>query len=593
MGIVYRATDRRTGNVVALKQVTTSGYEDAETYRLALAREFQTLAGLRHPHIISVLDYGFDQEKQPFFTMAYLPQKQNILEAAKNKSLSHKVELIHQLLQALSYLHRRGVLHCDLKPDNVLVLNDQVRLLDFGLSTHERFTSSSIGGSLPYSAPELFEGGSLSQSADLYAVGVLFYQMVKGEHPFAPFDYTFVNRVVSKEPDLIHLDERAKPFLEKLLNKKPEGRFTSASTALKFLTQSVDLQLPVETHATRESFLQAATFIGREFELEQLQNALSETKIEGSAVWLLGGESGVGKSRLLEEIQTHALVDGWQVWRGQAVESGQLPYQLWREIVPNIALNIDLSEIEASILKQIYPQIDSLLDQHIPTIASSTNSDDQERLVLTLVETIKRQAHPTLILLEDLQWARESLAPLSQMLQLSNLLQNVLVIGTYRSDESPTIPDELSGAKSLQLNRLTEPEIQQLSQAMLGEQASNTEIQSLLTQETEGNTFFIVEVIRTLAEEAGDLNEVGQMNLPAEILTSGMESLVHRRTEKISPDDQPLLQLAAVAGRQIDTALLKQLDPAQNVSRWLQRGQDAALLIFRDGQWQFSHDKFR
>ncbi|MCA9920170.1 MAG: protein kinase, partial [Anaerolineales bacterium] len=131
MGVVYRATDRLTGETVALKQVHLSDklqISDSlapnateDDLRLALAHEFQILAGLRHPHIISVLDYGFDGAKRPYFTMTYLPNAQTILEAAQDTSFERKIELIQQLLQALAYLHRRNVLHRDLKPDNVLV----------------------------------------------------------------------------------------------------------------------------------------------------------------------------------------------------------------------------------------------------------------------------------------------------------------------------------------------------------------------------------------------------------------------------------------------------------------------------------------
>ena len=96
MGIVYRATDRLTHEIVALKQIflpytqklltSIAPSQTDSALRLALAHEFQTLASLRHPHIISVLDYGFDEEQQPFFTMSYLPQAQTILEAGNGRS---------------------------------------------------------------------------------------------------------------------------------------------------------------------------------------------------------------------------------------------------------------------------------------------------------------------------------------------------------------------------------------------------------------------------------------------------------------------------------------------------------------------------
>ncbi|MEM7799964.1 MAG: tetratricopeptide repeat protein, partial [Chloroflexota bacterium] len=309
--------------------------------------------------------------------------------------------------------------------------------------------------------------------------------------------------------------------------------------------------------------------------------------------WLIGGESGVGKSRLLDELRTEAIVDGWQVLRGQALESGRLPYQLWREIVPHLVLNTDLSTLELSILKEIAPHIDRLVDETIPLLTSSNGSIDQERLAATLVETLERQSQPTLLLLEDVHWARESLALLKEILSRLSRLPQLVVIATYRSDEAPALPAELAVAESLILDRLSESEVEQLSKAILGDRIHATELVSLLTQETEGNTFFIVEVMRALAEDAGQLNEISKMALPAGVLTHGMQSLLQRRIQQIPAADQSLLETAAVAGRLVDLSLLAAIAPQINIRSWQQRTLDASVLAVRDDQWFFSHDKLR
>ncbi|MEM7346119.1 MAG: protein kinase, partial [Chloroflexota bacterium] len=162
MGIVHRATDRLTGEIIALKQIkipaeqlqfmTRVDTETQQNLRLSLAREFQILAGLRHPHIISVLDYGFDAKQMPYFTMTYLPEAATFLEAGRGLDIDKKFELLRQLLQALAYLHRRGIIHRDIKPSNVLVVEDQIRVLDFGLSFEEKTGLASTGGTPFYMA---------------------------------------------------------------------------------------------------------------------------------------------------------------------------------------------------------------------------------------------------------------------------------------------------------------------------------------------------------------------------------------------------------------------------------------------------------
>ncbi len=602
MGVVLEAQDRITGQLIALKRVYLNPnqpltdspplQDTREKLRMMLAREFQILAGLRHPNIISVLDYGFDGDKKPFYTMNYLSESQTFLEAGATLDLDKKINLLEQLLQGLAYLHRHGILHRDIKPENVLVTDGVVRLLDFGLS-HKANDDEAVAGSPLYLAPEVVELEEITQATDLFSVGVLFYQLLVGLHPFGEMDLYFFERLTNSEPDWSAVDPSWRPLLKSLLAKLPADRPQSANEVLNMIAAILERSAPQETAEIRESYLQAATFIGREAEVAKLSKALKDTKNGQSSAWLIGGESGVGKSRLLDELQTMAMVDGWQVWRGQAVESGGLPYQLWRDIVPNLVLNTDLSPIELSILKEISPFLDQLLDKPIPELASSHGSDDQDRLVLTLIGALKQQSKSTLIVFEDIHWAHESMAPIKQIVNLINHLPNVMAVATYRSDERPDIPSELPEAQEIELNRLSNSEVQQLSQAMLGDRAYAPEVVSLVTQETEGNTFFIIEVMRALAEEAGQLNEIGRMTLPDGVLTHGMENLLQRRIKRIPSADQDILQKAAVAGRQLDIALLTQLAPENDLSGWLQRALDAAVLSVRDDQWLFSHDKLR
>lgn len=117
MSAVYLATDRLTVSQVALKRVLTRpdyllfafkrGNKDLD---LALAQEFKTLASLFHPTIVSVLDYGFDTQSQPYFTMEYFPDLLSFTKAAQGKSLAEWADLLVQVPQLLTYLHRRNLL---------------------------------------------------------------------------------------------------------------------------------------------------------------------------------------------------------------------------------------------------------------------------------------------------------------------------------------------------------------------------------------------------------------------------------------------------------------------------------------------------
>jgi len=597
MGIVYRATDRLTGDTVALKYVIKKQPDNDEAYRLALAHEFQTLAGLRHPHIISVLDFGFDEETRPFFTMAYLSEMMTILEAGQERSFDQKIELIQQLLQALAYLHRRGVLHRDIKPDNVLFDSGGVRLLDFGLAATDQVSGNDSMGTPLYLAPELFDGQDYSKAADLYAVGVLLFQLLTGEHPFAPFDYKFMDRVLDAEPDLAGVDERLQPFLTQLLAKQPNNRFASAPDTLAALAQALGKPLPEETPAIRESYLQAATFVGRDVEIATLHKALHGAMAKKGSAWLIGGESGIGKSRFVDELRIWALVQGFEVVHSRGTDGGRsVPYHFWRNVLQRLVVTLDpIDDLTASIIKPIVPTIEQLLNRSVVDAPELEESASQIRLFTTLARLIWQAKRPLLLIFEDLHWAEASLLPIPYLTRFINECQ-VVLIATYRTDERPTLAAELpEEINQLTLERLSSHAMAQLSASMLGNEVGRDQrVFDMLQKETEGNAFFFVEVVRALAEEAGQLAQIGTDAFPDTLLTHGIQNIVQRRISKLPTQAFTLLCQTAVAGRTLDIPLIKALAGNIRVEHeWLTLCADAAILAVQDGVWQFAHGKIR
>src|SRR5258708_4706950 len=191
MGTVYAALDRLTGRRVALKHVSAhpSSILESDTeggdMRRMMAHEFRALASMRHPNIVTVLDYGFDDANQPYYVMELLENAQTILEAARPQPFKLQVDLLVQVLQALAYLHRRGIVHRDLKPGNVLVADGQVKVLDFGLAI-ARGEASGTAGTLAYMAPEILTSQPADASTDLYGVGMIAYELFVGLHPVKP-----------------------------------------------------------------------------------------------------------------------------------------------------------------------------------------------------------------------------------------------------------------------------------------------------------------------------------------------------------------------------------------------------------------------
>ncbi len=673
MGEVYKAFDLLTRQYIALKRVWIQHGELKDTIppdlldrNVALAQEFQALASLRHSHIISVLDYGFDREYQPYFTMELLNNPQTILVASYGQPLAAKIHLLVQTLQAMAYLHRHGILHRDLKPANLLVVNGEIKVVDLSLAWAKTSSSaSSVVGTLPYMAPEVLRSQPLTPAVDLYAIGVIAYELIVGRHPFDLSSVSaLINDVLETKPDLTPLQgdlsqldqanfsassmsiptipiptdiipddtKSVDPWqtmeldiaagqppttkdgaladnensglatvIGRLLNKSPQERYADANEVIQDLCAAVGLPIPSETTLIRESFLQAARFVGRDAELIKLQNALSEAVHGKGSLWLIGGESGVGKSRLLDEVRIRALVRGTLVLRGQARLNG-LVYEVWREPLSRLVLNSRLTEMEISVLKAVIPAIDSLMNRNQDnqpdafdrTVAPAIDIEQlQKRLLEVMVSLINRQAQPLIIILEDLQWAgSESLLLIEQLSQFINS-SSLLILANYRYDELPHLPTTLPNAHVLKLNRLSEKAITELSVSMLGQAGQKPDVLELLQRETEGNVFFLIETVRALAQEAGQLDRIGTATLPKHIFAGGIQQIVRRRLSRIPTGDYPLLQLAAVLGRRIDSAVLHAAEAKFNVEAWLLRCADTGILEIQDEHWRFSHDKIR
>jgi len=255
-------------------------------------------------------------------------------------------------------------------------------------------------------------------------------------------------------------------------------------------------------------------------------------------------------------------------------------------------LTAELSDLEAGILKQVIPDMDTLLGRPIPDAPEMEGQVGQQRLLNSITLLFYRQTSPVLLLLEDLQWAAESLDVLKQLQRVVEE-RPLLIVGDYRDDEQPDLPQALPGAQGMKLERLTAHSMAELCTAILGEAGQTEAVLTLLQRETEGNAFFVVEVVRALAEEAGRLNEIAMMALPEQVFPQGIQTIIQRRLDRVPPSAQKPLQFAAAVGRQLDLRLLIHSNHQPSLEQWLTTCANAAVLEIRDGQWQFAHDKLR
>lgn len=605
MGAVFRAYDRLTGEDVALKRLTApidsldfSSRGEGNSPK-ALANEFRLLASLRHPNIIAVRDYGFDADGLPFYTMELLNAPQNILTVGAALPTAGKINLILQVLEALTYLHRRQILHRDIAPNNLLVANGRLRVLDFGLSTlrDQRVT---LAGTLSYLAPELLSDGQPSEASDLYAVGVIAYELLTGVNPFKSDTVTrLLENILRVTPDLaaLEVDYPTRHLIGRLLAKNPAERANDAAALIADYYNAVGTPLPPQESAVREGFLQAARFVGRESELAQLTDALEHTVLGFGDLWLIGGESGVGKSRLVDELRTAALVRGVLVLRGQAISGGSALYQVWLAVLRELVLYSPPSDFEASVLKPFVPDLEALLERAVSNPPELEPEKTQERLISVVETLFSRLQMPALLLLEDIHWAgRGSLAILARLSAWAKRAP-LLIIGTYRDEERPDLPERFPNAQRLNLSRLSPEQMAALTESMIGTSGKTPQVLDLLQRETEGNALFMIEVLRELAQLSGRLDRIGVVTLPERLFSGGVQTVLRRRLARLPETARSLLNLAAISGRQLDLALLRALHSGHTdglpFEAWLAVCADHAVLEIVNDQWRFAHDQLR
>jgi predicted ATPase len=234
----------------------------------------------------------------------------------------------------------------------------------------------------------------------------------------------------------------------------------------------------------------------------------------------------------------------------------------------------------------LIPDISNLLGRQIPPVPEVDPRLAQARLLGAVDRLFRNLEQPILLLLEDLHWAVDDLSILKRLLAKVAELP-LLIIGTYRSDERRDLPVELPTASNISLEPLSGEDVAALSQAMLGNAGKHPDIVRLLQRETEGNAFFLVEVVRALAEDAGQLSEVGKRQLPETIFAGGVQQVIQRRLNRVPLNARPLLKVAAALGRQLDLNALAATQITAELEGWLADCGDAAVLDVHDGRWRF------
>lgn len=256
MGVVYRCMDPGIGREVAIKTLT-EGFSGDPSMLARFYDEVRITGNLNHPNIVIVYEVG-DERGMPYIVMECVKGRplDKIIASREPMALSDKLRIIEETCSALGYAHQNHVIHRDVKPANIFVLRDgNAKLLDFGIARLEKrdadaghTRAGNLIGTIPYMAPERLRGATLDGRSDIFAVGVVLYQLIAGQLPFTGVDTVLMQKILQeRHPAMSELGVDCPPALEAIIDralaKDPDDRYSSAEEmAVELSTITAELR---------------------------------------------------------------------------------------------------------------------------------------------------------------------------------------------------------------------------------------------------------------------------------------------------------------------------------------------------------------
>ena len=652
MGTVYRARDEVLERDVALKVMRLNGDDRAGERFL---REARLAARLDHANIVRVYRSG-RADDYLYLAMELIEGLSLRTQLRRDKgglTIPDTLSIAQQLLDAAKVAHENDIVHRDIKPENILLKPDgTVKILDFGVAKVRGgdflTRPDEILGTVEYMAPEQILGEEIGPAVDLYAAGVVIYEMLTGRLPLSgDSPATLVYHQLNEDPQPPSFHNLSVPnsldrLVLQLLEKLPEDRYASAANALSDLFEiqrrqemgeisGFEPKLEDEEEYGLRTRDFRPRFAGRVDELEALTSHFDACTDEGRIVFL-SGEAGIGKTRLLEELSRHAEGADGRVVRGVCFyEHGLGPYMPFIDAVSSLLSDLpdaadSPSPTVISILREQAPELAALAASPSTTakvrasfaaaFGSETNPDaSRQRLFDTIFDLFSAAAEiqPLLVFLEDMHWADEGSLQLLHYLVRRIPESRILCVVTYRPEdmagtESENAPlatlvhqlDSEGLLNELPLERLAPQELERLTSSLFFQADFTADFSDLLYEQSQGNPFVAIEMLKLLRDQNSLRYESGVWSVDSELGELGVpdrvRALVQRRIDHLETAERELIQVAAVVGHRFSATVLEaavgtsRIDALKSLFRLEKKSR---LIVSEAEGFEFSHSKIR
>jgi signal transduction histidine kinase/tetratricopeptide (TPR) repeat protein len=608
----WHGTDSESGREVVLKiALRQRGLASVER---RLAHEADVLRTIDSPRVVPLLDLAREGD---FFCLVMPRVAGETLEQRLRLGrlgLPNALAVTSCVLEALEALHAHGILHRDVKPSNVIVDNAarpaQATLIDAGFSVSEALEDALRDipvGTARYMSPEQagFLDREVAAPSDLYAVGVLMFECLAGHPPFRGDSLGDILRhhLVTPPPELRALGHKVPravdQIVQRLLRKDPRDRYQSAAGArhdLDFIRSQLESgvaepELVIGSADMRGTYTEPG-FIGQVDELDALDRALDSARRGQGGLVLLEGESGLGKSRLLDEWAQRCRYSGALVLRGQGVSQvAQHPFQMlagvadgllaFERLLPTLGstLRARIGD-DAAAIGSVLPDLCSLLGvEHRPTAGPEALGETRSlNALMTLLDALGSKTEPAVVLLDDSQWSDQmTLKLLAQWCRAGAAHvqdRHLVIVAAFRTDE---VADdhplrELAATTSVALHPFGHDDIDRMVDSAVG--PVPVAARDVVRELSGGNPFLISAVLRGLIESGAIQRtprgwDMRQERFAAVQSSRRAAAILARRLDLLPESTRRFLSTGAVLGKEFDVdlaATLAGLSPEEVLS---------------------------
>ncbi len=630
---VFLAT--RNSTKVALKVPHRSVSSDSDLLRFR--QEGATLARLRHPSLIQVMEVGTALDR-PYIVMEYASGG-SLATRLKSGPLSESqaVVALKAIVSGLGVLHRNGIVHRDLTPRNILLDGEgRMKIADLGLAV--RISSSQVtpevAGTFAYSAPE--QSGMLNRPVDgrtdLYGLGVVLFECLTGTLPFAADDVAELIRLhaVAPAPKVRTLKPMVSAALEaviaKLLAKDPDDRYPSCQSLLFDLERLPALDQELAAGRTPTLGLELAAgealpLVGRDEELKQLRSAWEGARAGRGAVVLLEAEPGAGKTRLWRELFSELRTGAVPLLLGKS-ETTQQPFGPLRQAFARYAKHVESlppeeqaasrEKLGAALgpLQAVLPPFAAPLIAltQAPGAGRPTEATQEQfyDALADLLAGLARKHGGAVLFLDDVQWMDD--ATRQVLMRLATRLANVplLIAATARSN--PEHQEQISAfVKAINAERVTRVPLRRLSEdgiaALIRAELGGMDLEEggvrQIAQRANGSPLAVSEYLAAMLNAAllrpfwgrwvMDARGFEHLHLPDDVI-----QLIVLRTKNLAPDTRALMTAAAAIGYGFDQGLLSAVTGKSESSVGEALAQAVASRLIERGdssRFAFVHDR--